>query len=133
MGQNTIWHSFVLTEKSHDILQSWPFLTLENIMDSEVKIPENVRDVYKILYTDNTNEPCSARKSHMVEEKSANSILAWSEGRLIPEKHLPLRLTVKSLTKGKTMVSLSNSFGASDETIKQINLDLKKDFLKSKP
>ena len=102
-------------------------------MEGEVEIPESLEEFYKILYTSNASEQCSARKSHMIEGSSADAIFDFSGVKLIPGKHLSLGLTVKYVTGSKTMVSLLISFGhcasghcASDETIRRIDLGLPK-------
>ena len=70
----------------------------------------------------------------MIEGSSVVAIFACSGGKLIPGKHLSPGLTVKSLTRSKTMISLLNHFGhcASDETIRQIDLNLEEALLKTK-
>ena len=99
----------------------------ENIIEDEVKIVfESLKEFYKILHTGKANEQCSARKTHMIKGSSVDAIFACFGGKLIPEKHLSLGLTVKSLTGSKTMVSLLNCFGhcASDELIRRTDLGL---------
>ena len=56
-------------------------LTLENIMEGKVKIPESLSVFYKILYAGNASEQCSAKKSHMIEGCSSNAkcCLLWRE------------------------------------------------------
>ena len=103
-------------------------------MEGEVKIPESLKEFYKIFYTGNANEQCSARISHMMEGSSAEAIYACSGGKLIPGKHLTLGLNLKSLTGSKTMVSLLNCLGhcASDEIIRRIDLGLDETLFKTK-
>ena len=109
-------------------------LTVENVMDGIVEIPDSHKEFYKILYTGNVNEQCSARKSYMIEGSSADVIFACSGGNLIPGKHLLPGLTVKSLTRSKTMISLLNRFDhcASDETIRRFDLGLEETLFKTK-
>ena len=64
-------------------------------MEGEVEILESLKEFYKIIYTENSNGQCPARKSH---RSSADAIFACSGGKLISGKHLSLGLTVKSLT-----------------------------------
>ena len=70
----------------------------------------------------------------MIEGSSADAIFVCSEGKIIPGKHLSLSLTMKSLTRSKTMVSLLNRFGhcPRDEAIRQIDLGLEETPFKTK-
>ena len=108
-------------------------LSVENIMDGEVEIPESLKELYKILYTSIANAQCSARKSHMIEGSSTEAIFACSGEKPIPGKHLSPGLTMKSLTRNKTMVSLLNRLGhcARDETITRIGLSLEQTLFKT--
>ena len=133
----SMWHCANKLRKDIFSLEQKPLeepLTVENIADGEVEIPASLKEFYKILYTGNANEQCSARKSHMIEGSSVDAIFACSGEKLIPGKHVSLALTVKSLTESKTMVSLLNRFGycASDETIRRIDLGLEEALFKTK-
>ena len=57
-------------------------------MDGKVEIPDSYKEFYKVLYTGNANEQCSARQSHVLEGSSADAIFAYSGRKLIPAKHL---------------------------------------------
>ena len=97
----SIWQCANKSRKDILSLEQKPLeepLTVENIMDGEVEIRESLKEFYKILYTGNANEQCSARKSHMIEGSSTDAIFACSEEKLIPGKHLSPGLTMKSLT-----------------------------------
>ena len=101
-------------------------------MEGEVEISESLKEFYKITYTGNANEQCSAEKSQI--RKFSRRYFAYSGGKLISRKHLSLGLTVKSLTGSITMASLLNRFGhcASEETIRRIDLVLEETLFKTK-
>ena len=73
-----------------------------------------------IFYGGNTNDQCSAKKSHMIQVSSGNTAFSCSIWRLIRGKHLSLAFTIKSSSESKTMVSLLNQFDhwASGETVR---------------
>ena len=100
-------------------------LTVENIMEGEVEIPESLKEFYKILYTGNASLQRSPKKSHETEGSSADAVFTCSGGKLIPGKHLSLGLTAKSLIGSKTIVSLLNRFD-------RIDLDLEETLFKTK-
>ena len=98
---------------------------------AKLKYPKSYKQFYKVLYTGNGNEQCSARQSHMLEGSSADAIFAYSGGKLIPAKHLSLGLTVKSLTGSKT-VFFTELYYASNETIRRVDLGFEETLFKTK-
>ena len=86
-------------------------LTVENIIEGEVKIPESLKEFYKILYTGNANKQYSAKKSYVAGGSSVDAIFVCSRGKIIPAKHLSLGLTKKSLRESKAIAFLLNLFG----------------------
>ena len=86
-------------------------MTVENIIEGEVQIPESLKAFYKILYTGNANEQYSAKKSHVAGGSSVDTIFVCYRGKLVPAKHLSLGLTIKSLRESKAIAFLLNRFG----------------------
>ena len=102
-------------------------VTVAGIMEGEVKIPDEVKSFFRIMYTGSDSEnDLTIQKEGLVESSAADTVYACSGGKQLTGKHLSLGVTAKAMTGSRRTVTLLNKFGhcATNETLRRIEMGM---------
>ena len=97
------------------------------IMEGEVKIPDELKTFFQIMYTGSDSEnDLTTQKERLEESSAADTVYVCSGGKQLTGKHLSLGVTVKAMTGSRRTVTLLNKFGhcASNETLRRIEMGM---------
>ena len=102
-------------------------LTIDDIVNGEAQIPEDVKTLFTILYTQGSNE-VSQKKTELINLFATDAVYSTSGGKHIPGKHISINLSLKSMTGSMAVVNVLNRFGhcVSNEKARQIDTGMEK-------
>ena len=116
-------------KKSNDFLWDYAVMLRNKILQSwsnPLEEPLTVEEIMRGEVDAGPSGDLSSRKERLVNSTSADVVYACSGGKLLPSKHISLRVALKSMTGSKPIVSLLNRFEhcVSNEKVPRIDIGM---------
>ena len=102
-------------------------ITLQNILDGEVKVPEIVELFFQYLVGGPDSRSWKQDgKQRRIRSLSQDAVFAATSGRKIPKEHIQFGLNLKSMTGSRRVIEMANRLDhcASYHTISEIETEM---------
>ena len=103
----------VVKEMESSSLLDLQTITINDIMNGEIKIPDDLKMFFRFLVIGpRTRDSDSFIKEKRIESICSDTIYAMTSGRKKPAKHLKLGMAVKSMSGSRKLMEVLNRYGS---------------------